>query len=178
MKTALLVASVSAALSCAAADYSRMDADVSALPPERRFLREMVLSRAWARTPPSDAARTLLVSFQTDGSMDQSGRNHNGISGIQDHGFILHAVAEGAGKDVAQLRMGMGMRSSLRAGFETDLHGHQRVVIRKNPSLCSASQRDRFYFPMKLIQYLNLRVPQISRIYTISFPREAAIDLK
>ena len=69
MKTALLVASVSAALSCAAADYSRMDADVSALPPERRFLREIVLSRAWARTPPSDAARTLLVSFQTDGSV-------------------------------------------------------------------------------------------------------------
>ena len=69
MKAALLVAYASAALSCAAADYSRMDADVSALPPERRFLREIVLSRAWARTPPSDAARTLLVSFQTDGTI-------------------------------------------------------------------------------------------------------------
>ena len=68
MKRAFALCFVSAALSCAA-DYSRIDADVSELPAERRFLRELVLSRAWTRPPPSDAAQTLSVKFQIDGSL-------------------------------------------------------------------------------------------------------------
>ena len=68
MKHVFALCFASAALSCAA-DYSRIDADVSGLPAERRFLREIVLSRVWARTPPSDAGQTLSVKFQIDGSL-------------------------------------------------------------------------------------------------------------
>ena len=40
-----------------AATYSDMAVDVSALPKEKRFIRELVLSRVWARTPPSAGGR-------------------------------------------------------------------------------------------------------------------------
>ena len=43
--------------------------------------------------------------FQADGAVGQSGRNHNGIPGIQDYRLVLHTVAEGAGQDIAQLCM-------------------------------------------------------------------------
>ena len=40
-----------------AATYSDMAVDVYALPKEKRFIRELVLSRVWARTPPSAGGR-------------------------------------------------------------------------------------------------------------------------
>ena len=73
MKLALFIASISVTLSCAA-DYSRIIADVSELPTERQFLREMLLSRAWARTPPSNAAQTLSVKFKIDDALLNSVR--------------------------------------------------------------------------------------------------------
>ena len=69
MKHLFSFACAVAALSCAAAEYSRIDIDASTLPEEGRFLREVVLSRVWARTPPSDEAKTLVVKFQTDSSL-------------------------------------------------------------------------------------------------------------
>ena len=49
--------------------YSRMEIDVSSLPNERAFFRNVVLSRLWDRTPPSDAAAILTVRFAEDASL-------------------------------------------------------------------------------------------------------------
>ena len=49
--------------------YSSMEVDVSTLPRERAFLRGLLLSRAWDRTPPSDAAGRLTVRFENDASI-------------------------------------------------------------------------------------------------------------
>ena len=43
--------------------FSRVSCDVSALPPEKRFVAEMLASRVAMRTPPSDKAATLTVRF-------------------------------------------------------------------------------------------------------------------
>ena len=51
-----------------AATYSDVSVDVSALPKERHFVRDLVLSRIRARTPPSERA-TLKVRFDLDRSL-------------------------------------------------------------------------------------------------------------
>ena len=70
MKTLVISALMATAVFAAAdgATYSDVSVDVSALPKERRFIREMVLSRIWARTPPS-AGATLKVRFGMDASL-------------------------------------------------------------------------------------------------------------
>ena len=74
MKKLHLVLCVAATcLAAEATDYSKIVVDVSALPKERQFIRGVVLSRVWNRTLPSDAARTLTVTFVVDGSL--SGEN-------------------------------------------------------------------------------------------------------
>jgi len=52
-----------------AATYSAMTVDVSALPKERRFIRGLVLSRVWARTPPETNGVALNVSFVLDSAL-------------------------------------------------------------------------------------------------------------
>ena len=52
-----------------AATYSKVEVDVSTLPKERAFFREVVLSRVWNRTPPSDAEGTLTVRFREEASL-------------------------------------------------------------------------------------------------------------
>ena len=70
MKSLVAGMCIAAALSCAAA-YSRMTVDASALPETQgNALREAVLARVWARTPPSDAADCLNVRFVLDESLD------------------------------------------------------------------------------------------------------------
>ena len=56
-------------LSLGAADYSRMTVDVSALPPEKAFLGDIVLRRAQDRTVFSEKAGTLAVAFRLDASL-------------------------------------------------------------------------------------------------------------
>ena len=74
MKSKILQACAAIAIAAAiphaeAAVYSKMDIDVSSLPKERAFFRNVVLSRLWNRTPPSDAADTLTVRFVEDSSL-------------------------------------------------------------------------------------------------------------
>ena len=52
-----------------AAEYSQMVVDVSALPKEKAFLRDLVLSRVRARTLPSSAGNTLNVRFSIDATL-------------------------------------------------------------------------------------------------------------
>ena len=50
----------------ATAGYSRIDVDVSSLPVDKSFLSELVRSRVYERTPPSDAAGVFRVKFGID----------------------------------------------------------------------------------------------------------------
>ena len=69
-KQILIGAAAAFALTCVhAADYSQMEVDVSSLPKEKAFLRDLVLSRVRARTLPSSAAATLDVRFVLDASL-------------------------------------------------------------------------------------------------------------
>ena len=70
MKIKVLFVSMALAV-CAAADavtYSNISVDVSNLPKERQCIRGIILSRVWARTPPS-AGDTLGVRFAMDASI-------------------------------------------------------------------------------------------------------------
>ena len=70
MKIKVLFVSMAIAV-CAAADaatYSNVSVDVSNLPKERQFVRGVILSRVWARTPPS-AGATLGVRFEMDAAI-------------------------------------------------------------------------------------------------------------
>ena len=74
MKSKILQACAAIAIAAAiphaeAAVYSKMDIDVASLPKERAFFRNVVLSRLWNRTPPSDAAASLTVRFVEDSSL-------------------------------------------------------------------------------------------------------------
>ena len=70
MKSFIAGMCIAAALSCAAA-YSRMSVDASSLPEAQgTALREAVLARLWARTPPTDSADCLDVRFVLDKSLD------------------------------------------------------------------------------------------------------------
>ena len=71
VKKLMEVAAVAFAAAVARGEtYSSMEVDVSTLPRERAFLRGLLLSRAWDRTPPSDAAGRLTVRFEND-SLDR-----------------------------------------------------------------------------------------------------------
>ena len=67
--TCAAVAAQAWGLTLGAAEYSRMTADLSALPREKAFLGEIVLKRATDRTRFSDKAGTLAVAFRLDGSL-------------------------------------------------------------------------------------------------------------
>lgn len=70
MKTfALAAAAACAATASLAGEFSKVVCDASALPPERRFVAELLTSRVEARTPPSDAAQTLSVRFALDAAV-------------------------------------------------------------------------------------------------------------
>ena len=62
-------AALACGLSLGAADYSRMTVDLSALPPEKAFLGDIVLRRAQDRTVFSEKAGTLAVAFRLDASL-------------------------------------------------------------------------------------------------------------
>ena len=69
MKKIVVLSCLAAALaSVHAAEYSDMSVDVSNLPKERQVLRNMMLSRVWARTLPSPGA-ALNVCFALDASL-------------------------------------------------------------------------------------------------------------
>ena len=53
----------------AAAEYSRIDVDVSSLPVDKSFLSEILRSRVYERTPPSDAADVFHVKLDIDRSL-------------------------------------------------------------------------------------------------------------
>ena len=65
MKTlgAFALVSACAVTASLAGEFSKVACDASTLPPERRFVAELLTSRVEARTPPSDAAKTLSVKF-------------------------------------------------------------------------------------------------------------------
>ena len=52
-----------------AAKYSRIDVDVSALPPEKSFIANIVRSRVYERTPPSREGGLFRVKFSMDRSL-------------------------------------------------------------------------------------------------------------
>ena len=54
---------------CVANLFSRIVCDVGALPPERKFVAELLSDRIEARTVPSDKARTLTVRFVLDAAV-------------------------------------------------------------------------------------------------------------
>ncbi|MBR2837813.1 MAG: hypothetical protein IKE55_03435 [Kiritimatiellae bacterium] len=90
-----------------AADYSRIAVNVSALPKEGQFLRGIVLSRVWNRTLPSDAARTLTVTFAVDGSLT----GENAVVKVADgraevRGGRFRALVFGAGTLLRAMRYG------------------------------------------------------------------------
>ena len=74
--------------------------------------------------------------------MNQAAGYDDGIPGVQEDGFPLHGIAEGAGENVAQLGMGMGMGRAFGAGLEGDFHSHEGIVIGEDPALCSAAEGD------------------------------------
>jgi len=65
MKTlgAFALVSACAVTASLAGEFSKVACDASTLPPERRFVAELLTSRVEARMPPSDAAKTLSVKF-------------------------------------------------------------------------------------------------------------------
>ena len=90
-----------------AAEYSNMEIDISSLPKERAFIREVVLSRLWNRTPPSDAANTLAVRFVNDRSL--SGENavvKVGGGTAEIHGGRFRSLVFGAGAMLRAIRYG------------------------------------------------------------------------
>ena len=64
-----LFAALCAAIPAVAGEFSRIVCDASALPQAQRFVAGMLASRIEARTPPSDAARTLTVHFAVDANV-------------------------------------------------------------------------------------------------------------
>ena len=65
MRTIVLLLILFHSLSTIAA-YSRVEVDVSGLPPEKRFLASVVQSRIYDRTPPSAIADAFRIRFIID----------------------------------------------------------------------------------------------------------------
>ena len=99
----MVIAAVGAAQ---AATYSDMSVDVSALPKEKRFVRDLLLSRVRARTPPSPGT-PLKVRFVLDGSL--SGENAvvtvtNGVASVR--GGRFRSIVFGTGVLMRAIRYG------------------------------------------------------------------------
>ena len=89
-----------------AATYSDLSVDVSALPKEKRFVRDLLLSRVRARTPPSPGA-PLGIRFVLDGSL--SGENAvvtvtNGVATVR--GGRFRSIVFGTGVLLRAIRYG------------------------------------------------------------------------
>ena len=87
--------------------YSRMSVDVSGLPAEKAFLRDLVLSRVAMRTPPSNAADVLTVKFAIDTSI----AGENAVVSVRDgraeiRGGRFRALVFGAGRLLRAIRYG------------------------------------------------------------------------
>ena len=107
MKKLFLCLAAVAALVAESATYSKMSVDVSALPKERAFFREVMLTRVWNRTPPSDAEGTLTVRLVIDPSF--AGENavvkvKDGIAEI--HGGWFRSLVFGTGVLLRAIRYG------------------------------------------------------------------------
>ena len=96
-----------------AAEYSRMNIDVSALPKECQFISGVVLSRVWNRMLPSDSARALSVRFVLDQNMASGMDNgHAGRMTLPDEKAIVkvsNGVAEVRGGRFRSLVFGAGV---------------------------------------------------------------------
>ena len=91
----------------AAAEYSRIDADVSALPADKSFLAGLVQSRVYDRTPPSDVSGVFRIRFSIDASLRGERavvRVGNGEAEII--GSRFRALLFGAGKLLRAIRYG------------------------------------------------------------------------
>ena len=87
--------------------YSRMSVDVSGLPAEKAFLRDLVLSRVAVRTPPSNAADVLTVKFAIDTSIV----GENAVVSVRGdcaeiRGGRFRALVFGAGRLLRAIRYG------------------------------------------------------------------------
>ena len=128
MKRIVICLAAFVALIAEAATYSRMEVEVSSLPKERAFFREVVLSRVWNRTPPSDAAGTLTVRFVTDASF--AGENAavkvaGGVAGNAVFEFAARTAAFFAGGIFGADRAGAGIGKAVEifdAVGETVVH--------------------------------------------------------
>ena len=72
MKHMVACLAVAFALYAGAAEYSQIEVDASSLPKERAFLREVVLSRIWARTPPTSQTSLSAVALAKADQMSQT----------------------------------------------------------------------------------------------------------
>ena len=107
MKRIMIGLAAFAALVAEAATYSRMEVDVSSLPKERAFFREVVLSRVWNRTPPSDAVGTLTVRFVTDASLAGENAAVKVAGGVAEiRGGRFRSLVFGAGVLLRTIRYG------------------------------------------------------------------------
>ncbi|MBR3220728.1 MAG: DUF11 domain-containing protein [Kiritimatiellae bacterium] len=110
MKKLFLCLATIAALVVESATYSKMSVDVSALPKERAFFREVMLTRVWNRTPPSDAEGTLTVRL----AIDPSFAGENAVVKVAD------GVAEIRGGRFRSLVFGAGvLLRTIRYGAKT-----------------------------------------------------------
>ena len=107
-KQILIGAAAAFALTCVhAADYSQMEVDVSSLPKEKAFLRDLVLSRVRARTLPSSAAATLDVRFALDASLSgEEARVAVSDGKAEVRGGRFRALVFGAGTLLRAIRYG------------------------------------------------------------------------
>ena len=103
----LFVSMVMAAFTAAdAATYSNISVDVSNLPKERQCMRGIILSRVWARTPPSPGA-TLGIRFEMDASIPGEKAVvavTNGVATVR--GGRFRSLVFGAGKLLRAIRYG------------------------------------------------------------------------
>ncbi|MBQ3290128.1 MAG: hypothetical protein IJH50_12005 [Kiritimatiellae bacterium] len=67
--------------------FSRVAADASALPAEKRFVAEMLTNRIEARTPGSDAAKPLAVRF----ALDDAVKGENAVVTVKDGTATIRA---------------------------------------------------------------------------------------
>ena len=103
---------LSAAAAAQGATYSRIDVDLSALPAEKSFFRNVILSRVWARTPPTDAAATLKLRLIPDGSLDGEKATVKVSGGVAEvRGGRFRSLIFGTGVLLRSMRYGAGAYS-------------------------------------------------------------------
>ncbi len=114
MATMLALVPVAVEAVTARSVFSSVRCDVSSLPPEKRFVADMLVSRIEKRTPPSGQAGVLLVRFAMDGKI--AGENakvsvHGGEAAVSAGCF--RGLVHGAGVLLRRMRYG-------RETFEVD----------------------------------------------------------